>query len=104
MAREKGMGNLQQEKSGRWTMRVCINGKRFFRSTRTTDKAKAERFLQKFLALLMSVIADIRRTASAADLAYQSFIKHCLQNHFNHRGADIWAFGKDVFFSYLAER
>ena len=50
MAREKGMGNLQQEKSGRWTMRVCINGKRFSRSTRTTDKAKAERFLQKFLA------------------------------------------------------
>jgi hypothetical protein len=30
MAREKGMGNLQQEKSGRWTMRVCINGKRHF--------------------------------------------------------------------------
>ena len=24
MAREKGMGNLQQEKSGRWTMRVGI--------------------------------------------------------------------------------
>jgi integrase len=52
MAREKGMGNLQQEKSGRWTMRVCINGKRYSRSTRTTDKAKAERFLQKFLAPL----------------------------------------------------
>jgi hypothetical protein len=27
---QKGMGNLQQEKSGRWTMRVCINGKRYF--------------------------------------------------------------------------
>ena len=52
MAREKGMGNLQQEKSGRWTMRVCINGKRYSRSTRTTDKVKAERFLQKFLASL----------------------------------------------------
>ena len=50
MAREKGMGNLQREKSGRWTMRVGINGKRYCRSTRTTDKAKAERELQRFLA------------------------------------------------------
>lgn len=52
MAREKGMGNLQQEKSGRWTMRVGINGKRICRSTRTTDRAKAERMLQRFLAPL----------------------------------------------------
>ena len=50
MAREKGMGNLQQEKSGRWTMRVCINGKRYSRSTRTKNKDQAERFLQRFLA------------------------------------------------------
>ena len=50
MAREKGMGNLQQEKSGRWTMRVGIKGKRYSRSTRTTDREKAERFLQRFLA------------------------------------------------------
>ena len=34
MAREKGMGNFQQEKSGRWTMRVGIGGKRYCRSTR----------------------------------------------------------------------
>ena len=52
MAREKGMGNLQLEKSGRWTMRVGINGKRYSRSTRTKDKAQAERFLQRFLAPL----------------------------------------------------
>ena len=52
MAREKGMGSLQREKSGRWTMRVCINGKRFSRSTRTRDKAQAERTLQRFLAPL----------------------------------------------------
>lgn len=52
MAREKGMGNLQREKSGRWTMRVCIKGKRYSRSTRTTDREKAERFLQRFLAPL----------------------------------------------------
>ena len=50
MAREKGMGNLQREKSGRWTMRVCIKGKRYARSTRTTDREKAERYLQRFLA------------------------------------------------------
>ena len=44
------MGNLQREKSGRWTMRVGINGKRYCRSTRTTDRDKAERYLQRFLA------------------------------------------------------
>lgn len=52
MAREKGMGNLQREKSGRWTMRVGINGKRYSRSTRTKDRDQAERFLQRFLAPL----------------------------------------------------
>jgi len=50
MAREKGMGNLQREKSGRWTMRVSIDGHRYSRSTRTKDRDKAERFLQRFLA------------------------------------------------------
>lgn len=50
MAREKGMGNLQKEKSGRWTMRVSINGKRYCRSTRTKDRDQAERILQRFLA------------------------------------------------------
>ena len=49
MAREKGMGNLQQEKSGRWTMRVGIGGKRYCRSTRTTDREQAERVLLRFL-------------------------------------------------------
>ena len=46
------MGSLQQEKSGRWTMRVCIDGKRYSRSTRTRDRDQAERFLQRFLAPL----------------------------------------------------
>lgn len=50
MAREKGMGNLQREKGGRWTMRVCIDGKRYCRSTRTKDRDQAERVLQRFLA------------------------------------------------------
>ena len=52
MAREKGMGNLQREKSGRWTMRVGINGKRYCRSARTKDRDQAERMLQRFLAPL----------------------------------------------------
>ena len=52
MAREKGMGNLQREKGGRWTMRVGINGKRYSRSTRTKDREQAERVLQRFLAPL----------------------------------------------------
>ena len=52
MAREKGMGSLQREKSGRWTMRVGIKGKRYSRSTRTTDREKAEKFLERFLSPL----------------------------------------------------
>ena len=50
MAREKGTGNLQQEKSGRWTIRVGINGRRLSRSTGTRDRDKAEAFLNRFLA------------------------------------------------------
>ena len=50
MAREKGTGNLQQEKSGRWTVRVGIGGKRYSRSARTKDRAKAEAFLNRFLS------------------------------------------------------
>ena len=38
MAREKGMGSLQLEKSGRWTMRVGINGKRCSGSIRTSPR------------------------------------------------------------------
>ena len=52
MAREKGTGNLQQEKSGRWTIRVGINGRRLSRSTGTKDREKAEAFLNRFLAPL----------------------------------------------------
>ena len=52
MAREKGTGSLQQEKSGRWTVRVGINGRRLSRSTGTKDRDKAEAFLNRFLAPL----------------------------------------------------
>ena len=50
MAREKGTGNLQQEKSGRWTARIGVNGRRFSRSTGTRSRDKAEAFLNRFLA------------------------------------------------------
>ena len=50
MAREKGTGNLQQEKSGRWTVRVSVHGRRFSRSAGTRDRDKAEAFLNRFLA------------------------------------------------------
>ena len=40
------------EKSGRWTVRIGINGHRISRSARTTDKTKAEAFLNRFLAPL----------------------------------------------------
>ena len=52
MAREKGTGSLQQEKSGRWTVRIGINGKRISRSARTKDRDKAEAFLNRMLAPL----------------------------------------------------
>lgn len=52
MAREKGTGSLQLEKSGRWTIRIGINGRRLSRSTGTRDRGKAEAFLNRFLAPL----------------------------------------------------
>ena len=52
MAREKGTGSLQQEKGGRWTIRVGVNGRRLSRSTGTKDRDKAEAFLSRFLAPL----------------------------------------------------
>lgn len=52
MAREKGTGSLQREKSGRWTVRIGVNGKRFCRSARTKDRNKAEAFLERMLAPL----------------------------------------------------
>ena len=52
MARKKGTGNLQQEKNGRWTLRVGVNGRRLSRSTGTRDRDKAEAFLNRFLAPL----------------------------------------------------
>ena len=50
MAREKGTGSLQKEPSGRWTMRICIDGKRLSQSTGTKDRMEAERRLRRFIA------------------------------------------------------
>ena len=52
MAREKGTGSLQREKSGRWTVRIGIKGRRLSRSAGTKDRDKAEAFLNRFLAPL----------------------------------------------------
>lgn len=52
MAREKGMGNLQREKGGRWTARIGVDGRRIARSARTRNKAAAEKLLERMLAPL----------------------------------------------------
>ena len=48
--REKGLGGLQLEKTGIWTLRCLINGKRVSKSTGTRDRAEAEQFAKRFLA------------------------------------------------------
>lgn len=48
--RSKGLGGLQLEKTGIWTLRCLINGKRVSKSTGTRDRAEAEQFARRFLA------------------------------------------------------
>ena len=48
--RGKGLGGLQLEKTGIWTLRCIINGKRVSKSTGTRDRAEAEQFAKRFLA------------------------------------------------------
>jgi len=48
--RSKGLGGLQLEKTGIWTLRCLINGKRVSKSTGTRDRTEAEQFARKFLA------------------------------------------------------
>ncbi len=48
--RVKGLGGLQQEKTGYWTLRCTINGKRVSKSTGTKDRAEAEQFARRYLA------------------------------------------------------
>ena len=100
MAREKGTGNLQCEKSGRWTLRVGINGRRLSRSTGTKDRDKAEAFLNRFLAPLglgsmRLPLAEVRRhyemspnrkdlaksTLNAKRVAWMAFSRWIEQNH-----------------------
>ena len=47
--RRKGMGGLQQEPTGIWTVRAYINGKRVSKSTGTTDRGEAEKFAADYL-------------------------------------------------------
>ena len=88
MARETGMGSLQQEKGGRWTVRFCIDGKRFSRGTGTCDRQMAERFLMRILAPLgrgekrlpladawhFYLISPNRREQTEATLANKRFV------------------------------
>lgn len=48
--RSKGSGGLQREKSGIWTLRCLVNGKRISKSTGTRDLVAAEQFAKRFLA------------------------------------------------------
>lgn len=48
--RTKGLGGLQLEKTGIWTLRCVINGRRISKSTGTRDRAEAEIFAKRFLA------------------------------------------------------
>lgn len=48
--RSKGSGGLQREKSGIWTLRCLVNGKRISKSTGTRDLVEAEQFAKRFLA------------------------------------------------------
>lgn len=48
--RFKGSGGLQREKSGIWTLRCLVNGKRISKSTGTRDLVAAEQFAKRFLA------------------------------------------------------
>ena len=48
--RTKGLGGLQLEKTGIWTLRCIVNGKRISKSTGTRDRDEAEQFAKKFLA------------------------------------------------------
>ena len=100
MAREKGTGNLQREKSGRWTLRVGINGRRLSRSTGTKDRDRAEAILNRFLAPLglgsmRLPLAEVWRhyemspdrkdhaksTLNAKRVAWMAFSRWIEQNH-----------------------
>lgn len=47
--REKGLGTLQKERNGTYTIRYVLNGKRISKSTRITDRAEAEEYLRNYL-------------------------------------------------------
>lgn len=47
MPRSKLSGNLQLEKDGTWTARIVVHGERISKSTGTSDRVKAEAYLER---------------------------------------------------------
>jgi len=120
MAREKGTGSLQREKSGRWTIRVGINGRRLSRSTGTTDRDKAERMLERFLApfglgahrLPLANVWDhyemspqrkdlAKSTLNAKRVAWMRFARWIEENHVEI--TDLAQVTSDAIAEYLAQ-
>ena len=100
-------------------MRVCIKGKRYSRSTRTKDKDKAERLLQRFLAPLglgenRLPLADVwleyvkspnrnelaSSTLNAKRLVWMHFAKWMEQNHLEV--SDLGGVTAEAIAEYLA--
>ena len=70
MARNKGKGSLQQEPNGIYTLRCTINGKRVSKSTGTSDRKAAERFLEDFMRPYVK--DDAQRTYENIQAAVES--------------------------------
>ena len=62
--RSKGTGGLRREKTGMYTVRCIINGRRIAKSTGTKNREEAERFLKRFLAPYVK--SDAERTLADA--------------------------------------
>lgn len=120
MAREKGKGNLQLEKSGRYTIRVGIGGCRYSQSTGTRDRAQAERYLERFLAPLglgsrTLPLAEVwreyeksplrrdlaRSTLSAKRIVWMAFARWMRENHFE--ATELGRVTPDAIAEYLAD-
>ena len=92
MAREKGTGSLQREKSGRYTLRVGINGKRYSRSTRTTDRAKAEQMLDRYREVVVvgdQVVVGVKDAERTENWAQKIQFSLFLEHHDAYRGDEL---------------
>lgn len=70
MARIKGTGNLQSEAAGRWTMRICVHGRRVSRVCYAPSREAAEEELHRFIA--ENRLANRSLLISDAWAAYES--------------------------------